>query len=154
MRLKNYTDISSDTIRAVISAVRPPGIAGFDVRVSSLKGRGCCGRAYAKGSGYHDRACPFVVVRVAKTDALVRYIVRAGEGVRKGKGYLDAEWGNRMEAIVFVLAHELRHLWQAKVKKGRRVWGARGQFSERDADAYALQMLRRFRRGELEGVKP
>lgn len=154
MRLKNYTDISSDTIRAIIAAVRPPGIANFDVRVSNLGGRGCRGRAYSNGSGYHDRACPFIIVSVAKTDALARSIIKAGVGARKGKGYLSAEWGSRMEAMVFVLAHELRHLWQAKVKKGRRVWGARGQFSERDADAYALQMLRRFRRGELEGVKP
>ena len=35
----------------------------------------------------------------------------------------------------------------------RAVWGARGQFSERDADAYALQALRKYRRGELEGLK-
>jgi hypothetical protein len=53
---------------------------------------------------------------------------------------------NRTEALVHLLAHELRHLWQAKVKRGYRVWGARGQFSERDADAYAIQMLRRWRR--------
>lgn len=52
----------------------------------------------------------------------------------------------RSEAVLFVLAHELRHLRQARVKRGRRVWGARGQFSERDA--YALRALRHWRRGE------
>lgn len=56
--------------------------------------------------------------------------------------------GSRREALVVLLAHELRHLWQAQTTRGR-VYGARGRFSERDADAYALQMLRRFRRGEL-----
>lgn len=67
-------------------------------------------------------------------------------------GYLPCTWGNRREALLYVVAHELRHLWQARVPRGRRVWGARGQFSERDADAWALRMLRRYRRGELEEV--
>lgn len=143
MRLKNHTDIPSEWIRAIIRAVCPPGVSGFDVRISNRTGRGTRGRAYSYGSGYHDRACPFVVVSVAKTDAAARGILPGGDG------YLRMALGNRLESVVAVLAHELRHLWQAKVKRGRRVWGARGQFSERDADAYALQMLRRFRRGEL-----
>jgi hypothetical protein len=146
MRLKNTTSIPTEEIREIVRAVCPSGVHGFDVRVSNRSGRGASGRAYTKGSGYHDRACPFVVVRVAQTDALAR-VVTTG---RKGKGYLYGHcYGSRLEALVFVLAHELRHLWQAKVKSGRRVWGARGQFSERDADAYALSCLRRYRRGEL-----
>lgn len=52
---------------------------------------------------------------------------------------------NRIEALVYVLAHELRHQWQAIHPKGWRVWGARGQYSERDADAYAIKMLRNWR---------
>ena len=35
---------------------------------------------------------------------------------------------------------------RARIPRGRRVWGARGQFSERDADAYAIRMLRAWRR--------
>jgi hypothetical protein len=54
----------------------------------------------------------------------------------------------REEAVLFVLAHEMRHLWQARVRRGRRVWGSRGVLSERDADAYALRALRHWRRGE------
>jgi len=61
-------------------------------------------------------------------------------------GYLPMEFYNRVEALVAITAHELRHLWQAQHPKGWRVWGARGQFSERDADAYALHMLRLWRR--------
>ncbi|MGH8634951.1 MAG: hypothetical protein ACRET7_12575, partial [Burkholderiales bacterium] len=56
--------------------------------------------------------------------------------------------GSRVEQLIVLLAHELRHLWQAKHSHGK-VWGAKGRFSERDADAYALRMLRRYRRGEL-----
>lgn len=146
MRLKNYTDINSDLIRAIIHAVCPPGVSGFDVRVSNFgtkHEKGFRGRAHYAGSAYHDRACPFIVVSVARTDAGCR-MRTVGE---KGKGYLGGHAiGGRLEALVWILAHELRHLWQARVPRGRRVWGARGQFSERDADAYALQMLRRFRR--------
>ena len=145
MRLKNNTDISTDAIRDLIRSIRPPGIANFDVRVGNTARHGK-GRAYTSGSSYHDRKCPFIVIYVATTDKAARGIWPAG---RMGKGYLEMVLGNRMEVLITVLAHELRHMWQARVTKGRRVWGARGKFSERDADAYALQMLRRYRRGEL-----
>lgn len=148
MRVENTTNIPTETIRAIIRAVRPPGISNFDVRVSNCSGRRGKGVAYHAGSAYHSRACPFVVVYVAKAEMLARDL---GEW-RKG-GYLKYAVGSRLEVLVAIMAHELRHLWQAKVKKGRRVWGARGQFSERDADAYALQMLRKFRRGELDLTK-
>lgn len=140
MRLKNHTDIPDATIRALIRAVRPAGISRFDVRVSNLGGRGCAGTAYAQGSGYHATASPFIVVRVARTDAMARQRV-----IPNRPGYLPHVIGSRIEALIFVLAHELRHLWQAKHRRGR-VWGARGQFSERDADAYAIRMVRAYRR--------
>lgn len=141
MRLTNHTDIPSDTVRAIIRAVRPHGIANFDVRISNTR-RHFSGAAYTKGSAYHSTAHPFLVVRVARTDIAAR-TVRKAQG-----GYLTSVVGNRVEALLFVLAHELRHMWQAKHSRGM-VYGARGRYSERDADAYALQMLRRYRRGEL-----
>lgn len=148
MRLKNYTDIPSDEIRAIIRAVCPPGVNGFDVRISNrTRGKGGRGSAYYAGSGYHDRPCPFIVVAIAKTEQSAR--VLGINSVKLGRGYLQFATGSRRELLVTIIAHELRHLWQSKVKRGRRVYGARGQFSERDADAYALQMLRRYRRGEL-----
>lgn len=149
MRLKNHTDIPSEFIRELIRAVRPSGISNFDVRISNfgvsahMKGRnGARGRAYTQGCGYHDRACPFIVVSVAPAIAWKPY-VQAPRGA-----YLGHAWGTRIEALLWVLAHELRHLWQATHSRGL-VWGSKGRFSERDADCYALQMLRRYRRGEL-----
>jgi hypothetical protein len=145
MRLKNHTDISDEWIRACIRAVRPAGISNFDVRVSNLKGWGCVGRAYSEGSAYHDRADPFIVVRLAPVKTFRRYSYPAHGG------YLPHTWGSRKEALLFVIAHELRHLWQANHSRGK-VWGAKGRYSERDADAFALSMLRRYRRGELPGL--
>jgi hypothetical protein len=142
VRLKNHTDIPDELVRELIRAVRPAGISNFDVRVSNFNGYGCCGRAYTKGSGYHDRANPFIVVRLAPVKKFRRYI-QAPRG-----GYLGHAWGSRLEAFIWVLAHELRHLWQANHSRGK-VWGSRGRYSERDADAYALRMVRAYRRGEL-----
>lgn len=154
MRVKNFTDIPTEQIRDLIRAVRPSGISNFDVRISNygvsrfMRGRnGCVGRAYTQGSGYHDRAAPFIVVRLSPAISWKPVIVKAHGG------YLEAAWGTRIEALLWVLAHELRHLWQAanplQGKRRGMVYGAKGRMSERDADAYALQCLRRYRRGEL-----
>lgn len=50
------------------------------------------------------------------------------------------------EALVHVMAHELRHWWQAKVKKEHRIGSARGRFSDRGADGYAIRKTREWRR--------
>lgn len=137
MRLKNYTDIPNDLVREIIRAVRPGGISNFDVRVSN--GKQFRGRAYVQGSGYHDTADPFIVCVIPEK----KQIVKPAHGA-----YLPMKLGSRVEMLIILLAHELRHLWQAKHSRGK-VWGSKGKYSERDADAYALRMLRRYRRGEL-----
>ena len=137
MRLKNYTDIPDETIRNLIRAVRPSGISNFDVRVTN--GKRFTGKAYTRGAGCHETANAFIICRIPQK----KHLVYGARGA-----YLPMALGSRIEMLIILLAHELRHLWQAKHTKGK-VWGSRGRFSERDADAYALQMLRRFRRGEL-----
>lgn len=149
MRIRNSTDLPDTLIRDLVRVVTPPGVVSFDVRVTNARDRRARGVAYHEGHGSHDRPCPFVIVRVPRTDTGSRFTFNAGVGRRRRKGYLTISMGSRAEVLVVLLAHELRHLWQARVKRGRRVWGSRGQFSERDADAYALRALRRFRRGTL-----
>lgn len=143
-RWRNYTDLPDEWCRAVYEAVLPSGLSAHDVEIKNNDGGGR-GMAYTKGSGYHTTARPFVVVSIPKTEKRAR-IIREGRG-----GYLPMAQGSRREAYVFLMAHELRHLWQAKAKGRPRgmVYGAKGKFSERDADAYALRALRRFRREEL-----
>lgn len=69
------------------------------------------------------------------------------ESPPRDRGYLPRPAvSGRLEMLVYLMAHELRHLWQARVPRGRRVWGARGQFSERDACAYGIQKVRAWRR--------
>lgn len=137
MRLKNYTDLPTEQVRAVIRAVCPSAVTRFDVRISN--GRAFRARAYPQGSGYHATADPFIVCIIQKKPHVI---------IKPRGAYLPMAIGSRMEQLVVLVAHELRHLWQAKHSRGK-VWGSKGRFSERDADAYALKMLRCFRRGEL-----
>lgn len=69
----------------------------------------------------------------------------------KGKRYWLA---TRTEALVYVAAHELRHLWQAAQHSDKRKskplprfpGGGRGKLSEIDTEAFAIHMLREWRR--------
>jgi hypothetical protein len=63
-------------------------------------------------------------------------------------GYISQLILSREEALISVAAHELRYHWQSNhwPSKRGRVWGAKGQYSNRDADAYAIRKLREWRR--------
>lgn len=138
MRIENSTTVSTRAIRDVVAFVRPPGIGGFTVKVWNERPRG--GRL-----GFASDWENTVAVRLPLPGRPVR-------GWKAHGAYLDTPtMAGRLEFLVYILAHELRHLWQAQVPRGRRVWGSRGQFSERDADAYALRMLRAWRRREPKG---
>jgi hypothetical protein len=163
VRLSNTSGIPDEVVREVIRFVRPPGISKFDVMVKRCGGT-FGGMSYSEGSGYHSTADPFVTVRIGP-DEKFPFFVRGDRADHKGgavttyfdgrppkvskyqsKGYLTVGWlTSRIEALVMVMAHELRHQWQGTHSRGR-VYGSRGKFSERDADAYAIRMLRAWRR--------
>jgi|SRR5215510_5190255 len=141
----NTTDLPNDELKALYWAVCPPGLPAHDVAIRNTKHRGGAGTAYTRGSRLHATRRPHIVVRVPKTEERARRIWLGGDG------YLPHTTGSRRESYLYIMAHELRHLWQGKAKGRPRgmVYGAKGRYSERDADAYAIQMLRRYRRGEL-----
>lgn len=163
MRLRNTSGLPGELIREVIRFVRPAGISKFDVMVKRSSGT-FGGMSYAEGSGYHMTADPFVTVRVGDADKFP-FFAQGDRADHKGgavttysdgrppkiskpqtKGYLTIGWlYSPIEALVMVMAHELRHQWQRSHSRGR-VFGSRGRYSERDADAYALKMLRAWRR--------
>ena len=146
-RWRNYTDLSDDLLRALYTAVLPSGLPAHDVEIKNYGGSGGRGMAYHHGSGYHATARPFVVVSVPTTDVAARRV----RDWHENQAYLPVAHGNRLECFIYIMAHELRHLWQAKAKGRPRgmVYGSKGRYSERDASAYGLRMLRRYRRGEL-----
>ena len=67
--------------------------------------------------------------------------------------------GCKVEALVYVLAHELRHLWQDRGTMRQSTFpqryarNSRGQFSEVDTEASAVNRLRAWRRQAQEPVK-
>lgn len=68
----------------------------------------------------------------------------------KGRRYIIA---TRLEALVYITAHELRHLWQAAQHSDKRksaplsrFHGGTGKFSEIDTESYAIHTLRRWRK--------
>jgi hypothetical protein len=141
MRLKNYSNIPNERIIEMILFVRPSGISNFEVRISNCV-KGYRGKSYSKGSAYHSTANPFIIARIPKTESMFPHYETHSK-----PGYINTLVLSREEALVHLIAHELRHLWQSK-HKGHRVWGSKGKFSERDADAYAIKMTRKWRRDQ------
>lgn len=123
---------TKEEVQEVIRFVRPRGISRFTVNVKRAR------RECASGRAYCGKRRPRILFKVG---ALRFPYVTTSEGA-----YLGCTMYTMKEVLVFIIAHELRHLWQMKHPRGYRVWGAKGQYSERDADAYALHKLREWRR--------
>jgi hypothetical protein len=160
MKIRNETRLQSKLLREIVNFCAPPGVTDYLIRFAH--GRGYGARAYAgqyaefvaaKEHDFRSRAywektgteCSDVVVRIP------HYAKGRGKienKTRGGLGYLPSVEYTREEAIVHFVAHELRHLYQAlhPSRQRARVWGARGQFSERDADAFAISRTRHWRR--------
>lgn len=143
MRLSNTTDLDNETVRAVLRFVCPPGVSGYNVRVTNARHRGSGWASWKRG--FTGTVGIGICLRIGGS----QHFPQRPYPLRQRGGYLPLPYfASRLEWLVYVAAHELRHLWQARVPRGRRVWGARGQFSERDADAYAIRLLREWRRAQ------
>lgn len=128
MRLRNTTTFTDEEVRQAIRFARPHGISNFSI---------CMTKSNIGSYGTYETLGKQVFVRIGKGSFPMR---REGGG-----GYLPCLLLNRMELLVHLLAHELRHAWQSRHSKGK-VWGARGRYSERDADAYAICKVRGWRK--------
>jgi len=136
MKIKNTNKIyNTDKIREFIKLVKPSGISNFAVTIQNTRDNHFYGKAFCSGK--------WLGLRIGKCK------LPAITYKPKNSGYLKIQLFTQDEILIYVLAHELRHLWQAKHKRGYRYYNAKSQFSERDCDCYALHKLRQFRRGEL-----
>ena len=101
MKLFNVSKLfSSDKLREVIEFTRPAGISNFQVRVTKARW------AYA-GRAYPEHQPQKVIVRICT--GLKFPLRREAHG-----GYLSMEVYTTEELLVYLMAHELRHLWQGK----------------------------------------
>jgi hypothetical protein len=140
-------------LRSIIRFVRPPGVTGFKIAFRNCS-YGYRGVAYCTRGSRAAEAAPGTVHRAKPTPYVLINVYRRAQEVKWRCPYkwmgtddgLDVRAYSNTEAVVFLVAYELRHLWQARIKRGSRVWGARGRYSERDADAHGLRMLRKWRR--------
>lgn len=132
VRFHNTTDVPLELIKDVYHFTVPPGVTGVSVSVRN-QSRGCSGRA----CGSYKR----ILVRVGPESSYPSKFTHY-----KGKGYLDHVYRDRTDALVHLMAHELRHIWQYEHPIGHRVHGSKGQYSERDCDAYGIKMSRAWRK--------
>lgn len=142
MRLKNTSPLPDAIAREILRFVMPPGVTNVRVTITNSRPGGDRGR----GGGHK------VLVRLSPW--LPSWKLRGYVKWPSHQGYIGSQpLCCLTECAVYLLAHELRHCWQSKVKSGHRVWGSRGKFSERDADAYAINAVRRWRREHPLGGK-
>jgi hypothetical protein len=131
--IKNTTSIPNDVIRAAIQFTRPPGISGFKVTVCQSV-YDYCGWGCASG----------VKLRLGVNYQYPRKLRVYQYGQFKGRKYYAYSF---VEALIYLTAHELMHVRQGqKGPMRRRVWGARGRFSEIETEAWAIRKLREYRR--------
>lgn len=115
-----------------------------DVTVTNKSSGNYTGTCYYNGCSWHNTPNPLIITRITSEE---KKFPRLTE-YEPGEGYINSLLLDRMEALILMLSHEFRHLWQ-KENEGRsrrvKVWGARGIFSERDADAFAIRKVREYR---------
>jgi len=177
-RLRNTSGLPDNLVRQVCAWIAADlGIDGFDVECRRTPKCALAGTSYSQGCSLHTTARPFVVLRVGDTKLICRGSVhstafcaaakRKGDSVQEVSRFpctiepyqLAQHKGRRVvissrnEALVYIAAHELRHLWQAarhddsrKAKLLPLYHGAHGKFSEVDTESYALHMLRGWRK--------
>ena len=124
--IRNLTALDTAWLEQLVELVKPEGLAGEYTIY------------FAPDDLPHGLADPHL--------RLVRVYLGGEQHLQRGLAFT---WRNRItchtmaETAVYLVAHELRHLWQ---------WENGGVPKERDADAYAARALRRARRGlELRG---
>lgn len=128
----NTTHLPDREVRRLVRFARPHGLRTVEVELGRTQER------YVADSYPH---AALVRVRVGFQHRFPYVHRHSCADLRRG--YLS--WGllaSATELLVALLAHELRHCWQAQ-----RGWAIEGRASETDADQYALAVLARWRAG-------
>jgi len=133
MKLKNTSSINNDLVKEVLRFVMPAGVTRMRIRLTKTR------HTYSGRGGRYD-----VLLRLNPKARYPRFYRPYQYGCQKGRKWAVA---NLTEMLVILAAHELRHAYQARATTRRGyAWGARGRYSEVDTEAYALRMLRAWRR--------
>jgi hypothetical protein len=169
--LKNTTRHSDNEIAEILEFSMPQGMPEFDATITRRfrdRFRGTC---YPSGCWLHEvnPSKPLIIVRTSENEKDFPYWIERGDKLKmarrsttaetyassaskyipKRHGYISTLLRSPQECLVYVTAHELRHLYQAK-NKADWVFGSKGRrSSEHDADAYAIAKVREWRRKNI-----
>lgn len=163
--LRNTTDFAEDLIADMLESSLPGVVPDFDLSVTNRHADRYRGVCYPYGCRLRkDSDKPIIIARVTADDNAfpIRTLAEetsdtgqdpdrkrlTGEGSRhrRRRGYIGILIRNREECLLYVLAHELKHLKQRDCKTGW-IWGSRGKwYSESDADAFAIRTVRAWRK--------
>jgi hypothetical protein len=137
-----------EALRHVLPVLKLKNYNNVDVTVTNKSSGNYTGTCYYNGCGWHNTSNPLIITRITSEE---KKFPRLSE-YASGEGYINCLLLDRMEALILMLSHEFRHLWQKENEGNRRgkVCGARGIFSERDADAFAIRKVREYRRQQQQ----
>lgn len=168
LRLKNTTNFSNSKVLEIVRfcmSKEMSDMLDFDITLSNYRKYMFRGKCYPQGCWMHklDPRKPLIIVRISSKENAFPYWVdyscskskntvdnrkslSDNPGSYAHRGYISHWLLTREECLVHVLAHEMRHVWQINHKQGW-VRRSRGRsFSERDADAFAIKIVRAWRR--------
>ena len=141
-RIANDSDFPTSFVRAAFNFCLPAGVTKIDVVFLEPVATGTgesSGQCWLNGVERNNFQRPFIYVAVSKADRFPSPPQRTAWK----EGYLpEPYFASREEMAIYILAHELRHVWQ---------WRVHGGISERDACAYGIHILRRWRRSGRPG---
>lgn len=136
MLIINKSNVSSNKLREIIKFANPKG--------NPLPNLLALKNSKASFYGYYIISKEAVTVGIGNFRHFPVKIIR-GKAARK-EGYAsDFFLRSKEEALLYLFSHELRHHWQRLNPKKPRLGAVSGQFSEEDADTYALTKLDKWR---------
>lgn len=131
MEFHNTTDIPIELVKVVIAFSAQPGI---EIKSITLRNKAVGLQHGNFGMYYHDRRITLTIPPIMNNPINMK-LVHCGK-------YITIR--NRIEFVVAVLAHELRHAYQFQVK-GLEYLNACSAAKEFDAEMYEYLILERWR---------
>lgn len=144
---KNTTDFSKEFLHEVFNFCKPVGVKSTKIDLYvGLTARLRHGHMELKSFGWDsNRIVLFIQDTKKQTFGFPVKTYRTSKQIKRG--YLGFILLSRVEVLVDIMSHELRHVYQENKKHKIKVFGfKRTKFSERDADSYALRTVRKWRR--------
>lgn len=124
---------STKFVQEVVEFCRPKNVNNFDVFIKNSN------RIYSGTAYIHPK---HIIVRIggeAKFPIYHKY-----NGNLNSNRFPIIQLNNYNEVLVYVVAHEIRHIWQSiyhSKKQNEYFAGSKGKYSELDAEMYAKILL-------------